>query len=104
MPIPTEKTLLLKTCMGSYLCMLHLKIASLANKHLDVHSDDNYKYTNIISFNETHLTSHISVSHAMLGIENDCNIFQHDHERSIGDVMLLVNTKFKPLHVSVIQT
>ena len=66
MPIPTEKTPLLKTCMGSYLCLLHLNIASLPNKHLVVHSDDNYKYANIISFNETHLTSQISVSHAML--------------------------------------
>ena len=47
-PIPNEKTPLIKSCTGSLLHILHLNIGSVLNKHLDMHTDENYKYADII--------------------------------------------------------
>ena len=99
--IPSEKTPLIKSYTGSLLCILHLNIGSLPNKHLDVHTDENYKYADIISFNEKHLTDHISLSHSMLGIEDKYDIFQHNHGQNGGGVMLLVARNYKPACVSL---
>ena len=86
---------------SQYLCIVHLNIANITNKRLDISADEEFNKADIISFNETLLDPTDLIDNNMLGLDDDFDIFRCDRNRNGGGVMVLVRKHLQPVHCSV---
>ena len=76
---------------SSHTIILHLNVAGLLVKQLDIKCDDYIKQADVICFNETHLSSQHTITPEMLGFDNKYIIFRKDRNEHGGGVMILAH-------------
>ena len=64
-----------------------------SGKKADKRQEHLFEKVDVISLNETHLPSNVSVSCKTLGISNDYMVFNHSHNENGKDIALLINKK-----------
>ena len=58
--------------------LLHINIGHIQSKIHDIAADELFESSHIISFNETHLETHDTLTTQMLGLAEDFSIFRKD--------------------------
>ena len=81
---------------SSHTIILHLNVAGLLVKQLDIKCDDYIKQADVICFNETHLSSQHTITPKMLGFDNEYIIFRKDRNEHGGGVMILAHKRLNP--------
>ena len=76
--------------------ILHLNIAGLCTKTIDVQADPLFKQADVISLNETHMVNNEVITKGMLGITSNFVVFNHNHDITGGGIALAVNKTFLP--------
>ena len=74
--------------------ILHLNIAGLHTKIIDVQADPLFKQPDVISLNETHMVKNEVITTDMLGITNNFVVFSHNCDTTGGGIALAVNKVF----------
>ena len=74
--------------------ILHLNIAGLRTKRIDVQADPLFKQADVISLNETHMVNDEVITTDMLGITNNFVVFNHNCDTTGGGIALAVNKVF----------
>ena len=93
--------LTLRADVNDHLIIVHLNVANIKAKLLDVQNDDIFKCAHIICFNETHLSSDDVLTNEMLGIEDTFEIFRCDRVGKGGGVLMAVHKDLSPMRVLV---
>ena len=81
---------------SSHMIILHLNVAGLLVKQLDIKCDDYIKQADVICFNETHISSQHTITPEMLGFDNEYIIFRKDRNEHGGGVMILAHKQLNP--------
>ena len=81
------------------LCLLHVNIGNLKTKLPDVAVDNTFKNADVMSLNETHLSTHDILTPEMMGLLTDVSIFRCDCNNRGGGVALLVKKKMHPQQI-----
>ena len=95
--LPPQPKLIATTIDKScHTIILHLNVAGLLVKQLDIKCDDYLKQADVISFNETHISSQHTVTSEMLGFDQEYIIFRKDRNECGGGVMILAHKQLNP--------
>ena len=81
---------------SSHTIILHLNVAGLLVKELDIKCDDCIKQADVICFHETHISSQHTITPEMLGFDQDYIIFRKDKNAHGGGVMILAHKRLNP--------
>ena len=88
-----------KVKCSDYLSILHLNVAGLLKKYLDIYSDDKWKKAHDMSFDESWLNPIDTLFLKMFGLTEEYSIFRCARNNKGGGVVVIVHTKLKPFQL-----